>query len=76
MLNSCAAGSPGHIQTSSDDVRQLLARLGAAKAEPRLTLMVTFPAGTVSAPFDAATVAGNDHIEWISYDSAKPGAAC
>ena len=48
-------------------------RVQTVKRCPRYSLMIAIKRGVIQAPFDGATIANSEVIEWLSNDSSKPG---
>ena len=55
------------------DSCELSQRIQTVKRCPRYSLMIAIKRGPIQAPFDGASVANSNVIEWLSNDSSKPG---
>lgn len=69
------AGSPGVLDLGEAGASPVIQQLRTVTGSPVFSLMVCLEKGTVDAPFDGASVAGCDVIQWVARDSSKPGKA-
>ncbi|CAL5227026.1 g9920 [Coccomyxa viridis] len=66
-------GSHGYVNLGEHDSCVLSQRVQTVKRCPRYSLMIAIKRGVIQAPFDGATIANSEVIEWLSNDSSKPG---